>query len=430
MDAAKIVKKYDLVERHALQAARVGSPNAPFIDESMQDFLRRIRKTNSRAGFLGAFVWAVKDRRKFQELIDNLKEFVEALELVAKNLHLFEVQQQFIQYEIESISDIDALESIATSGIEEAGNAALSDIASQRLLELRSNSNQTTSTHQSHRNRVQSEGETFYSAASHLEQENTLASIEEVGGDLATPFRTSLEDPILSSRQNGTSDDPTLLHNRQMMQGLFRRYGKPSSQPIHLDGASWGTRLRQWKHVGLAKHHGAETTKFASTSALGSCRRRIIQELESAQNTPFLAFSQVSLGEPPVVLLTMEGPPYSPYRDGIFHLRITYPYDYPFRPLKLRFLTPIYHPNIDDGGDICMDLLSHNWIANNTIEIVVMALCSLLSDPDVEDPLVPELAALYVKDRSLYEKNAEAYTKMHATFDQSFPEYGVHPVEA
>jgi hypothetical protein len=67
----------------------------------MQAFLTRIRKTKSRAGVLGALRWAVKDRKKFQELIDNLKEFIEALELVANNLNLFEVRQQFIHYEIE-----------------------------------------------------------------------------------------------------------------------------------------------------------------------------------------------------------------------------------------------------------------------------------------------------------------------------------------
>jgi ubiquitin-protein ligase len=440
MDAAKIVKKYDLVERHALQAARLGSPNAPFIDEGMQDFLRRIKQTKSRAGFLGVFIWALKDRKKFQELIDNLKEFVEALELVAKNLDLFDVQQRFIQYEIESISDINALEIIASSGIEEAGNDTLSDIASQRLLELRSNSNQTHSTYQSHRSRDtsgRSEGETFHSAASCLEQENTLASIEEDQEDLTTPPRTSLEEPILSSRQIGTSNDPTLVYNRQMMQNLFQQHGKPSSQPIHLDDASWGARLQEGEHVWLVKHkyHVVENTGFAGTLGRNSWKR-IFKELRSAVSNPYLVVSLFSpgglpsLGELPVVLLTIEGPPHSPYRDGIFHLWLTYPSVYPFSPLKLRFLTPIYHPNIDDRGEICMDTLSHGWSTNNGMGTVVMSLCSLLSDPDVEDPLVPELAALYVKNRSLYEKNAEEYTKMHATFDQSFPEYGVHVVKA
>ena len=51
------------------------------------------------------------------------------------------------------------------------------------------------------------------------------------------------------------------------------------------------------------------------------------------------------------------GPEETPYCEGSFHLEISVPPRYPFEPPKVRFVTPIYHPNIDDGGRICLDTL-------------------------------------------------------------------------
>lgn len=55
------------------------------------------------------------------------------------------------------------------------------------------------------------------------------------------------------------------------------------------------------------------------------------------------------------------GPPDSPYQDGCFSLRIQFPPDYPFRPPKLQFTTRIYHPNINEHGGICLDILKDQW---------------------------------------------------------------------
>ncbi|KAI8085859.1 ubiquitin-conjugating enzyme E2D 1, isoform CRA_a [Gilbertella persicaria] len=53
----------------------------------------------------------------------------------------------------------------------------------------------------------------------------------------------------------------------------------------------------------------------------------------------------------------LTGPQGTPYQGGHFKLDITFSADYPFKPPKIKFTTKIYHPNIDDDGSICVDLL-------------------------------------------------------------------------
>ena len=54
---------------------------------------------------------------------------------------------------------------------------------------------------------------------------------------------------------------------------------------------------------------------------------------------------------------TIMGPNDTPYAGGVFYLNINFPANYPFKPPKVTFVTKIYHPNINSGGGICLDIL-------------------------------------------------------------------------
>ena len=54
---------------------------------------------------------------------------------------------------------------------------------------------------------------------------------------------------------------------------------------------------------------------------------------------------------------TFLGPEGSPFEGGVFKLELFLPEDYPMSAPKVRFITKIYHPNIDKLGRICLDIL-------------------------------------------------------------------------
>lgn len=111
---------------------------------------------------------------------------------------------------------------------------------------------------------------------------------------------------------------------------------------------------------------------------------------------------------------TIMGPEDSPYYGGVFFLTIHFPTDYPFKPPKVSFTTKIYHPNINNNGSICLDILRSQWSPALTISKVLLSICSLLTDPNPDDPLVPEIARMYKHDKPKYTQTAREWTKKYA----------------
>jgi ubiquitin-conjugating enzyme E2 D/E len=143
--------------------------------------------------------------------------------------------------------------------------------------------------------------------------------------------------------------------------------------------------------------------------------RRISRELQDLKRDPPTSCSAGPLGDD---LYAWEGcifgPADSPFVGGVFNLSIQFPVDYPFRAPHVKFITKIYHPNINSAGLICLDILKGAWSPALTISKVLLSITSLLTDPNPDDPFVPEIANLYKRDRASYEEKARAWTAEYA----------------
>ncbi len=96
--------------------------------------------------------------------------------------------------------------------------------------------------------------------------------------------------------------------------------------------------------------------------------------------------------------VSFNGPKDTPYQAGRFTLSISFSNDHPFKPPKVMFVTKIFHPNIDNDGKICLDILKDNWSPVYKLYDIIKTVMSLLKKPNPDDPLSPEAAALYKSD--------------------------------
>ena len=119
--------------------------------------------------------------------------------------------------------------------------------------------------------------------------------------------------------------------------------------------------------------------------------KRLRKEKQEAENPPF--DDQVRLRCKDSDNLKswhaiIRGPPGSPYEGFVWKLEIEVGDRYPLVPPRIAFLTKIFHPNIHyDTGEICLDVLKHDWTPAWSLTSALRAIASILSEPNAESPL-------------------------------------------
>lgn len=141
--------------------------------------------------------------------------------------------------------------------------------------------------------------------------------------------------------------------------------------------------------------------------------RRLQKELQDIRKANMKCFRDIRVDE--TNILSWQGlivPDCAPYSKGAFRIEINFPAEYPFKPPKILFRTKIYHPNIDEKGQVCLPIISvENWKPATKTDQVIQALVALVNEPEPEHPLRTDLAEEYSRDRKKFFKNAEEHTK-------------------
>jgi len=144
--------------------------------------------------------------------------------------------------------------------------------------------------------------------------------------------------------------------------------------------------------------------------------RRLQKELGEIRNSSSKSFRDVQVDESN--LLVWQGllvPDKAPYNKGAFIIDLVFPAEYPFKPPKVSFRTKIYHPNIDEKGQVCLPIVAaENWKPATKTEQVIQSLVGLVNDPEPDHPLRADLAEEFTKDKKKFFKNAEEFTKKNS----------------
>ena len=208
---------------------------------------------------------------------------------------------------------------------------------------------------------------------------------------------------------------------------LSRRDIKPASCPMQ-DSQFLALKIREYDHepetvmpselkkkVISAKACLAKQATKEPASNIGLASKRIMAELAKLQKDPHASI-EIYPSEDDISFwrLLVTGPEYTPYEKCVFLLYVKFPEGFPMTPPEVRFVTPIYHCNINQSGRICHSVFGRNYSSDLSMREIMDCMYGLLMEPEPNDPLDSNMAEQYFSERETYNEKAKRMAEQHA----------------
>ncbi|KAJ0248004.1 hypothetical protein HA466_0163760 [Hirschfeldia incana] len=112
------------------------------------------------------------------------------------------------------------------------------------------------------------------------------------------------------------------------------------------------------------------------------------------------------------------GPDDTPWDGGTFKLSLQFSEDYPNKPLTVRFVSRMFHPNILADGSICLDILQNQyWSPIYDVSAILISIQSLLCDPNTDSSANWEAARMYSESKREYNRRVRDVVEQSWTAD-------------
>jgi len=142
--------------------------------------------------------------------------------------------------------------------------------------------------------------------------------------------------------------------------------------------------------------------------------RLVMRQLQEIHATPTDGIVVKPTEDLAEVEAELKGPEDTPFAGGTFVVSLILSEQYPEAPPKGYFRTKIFHPNVSEKGEICVNTLKKDWDASLGLRHVLTVIRCLLIEPNPESALNEEAGRLLLEDYQEYVKKAKMFTGIHA----------------